>query len=71
MNQPVERVGGSRAVQGCLIGAVLLFVLLLALLIVLGYRQFREHTADPPSTAILSAPMRIAGIALAALPGIP
>ncbi len=40
---PVTREGFS-AVQGCLLAAVILFVLLLGVSIVLGYRQFRENT---------------------------
>lgn len=40
---PVTREGFS-AVQGCLLAAVILFVLLFGVSIVLGYRQFRENT---------------------------
>jgi hypothetical protein len=35
---------GSRAVQGCLFGAVGLFVLLLVIMILLAYQRFREET---------------------------
>ena len=48
-DQQIVRTGGSRAVQGCLVGAVLLFVLLLVAMIVLGYQQFRENTGEPVS----------------------
>ncbi len=36
--------GGSSAVQGCLFGAVALFVFLLVVLIFLAYGQFRTNT---------------------------
>lgn len=51
--QPVVTKAGCSPVQGCLIGAVVLFVILLLVSIVLGYRQFRKHTADPVPAAAL------------------
>ena len=38
--------GGSRAVQGCLLGAVALFALLLIVMIILAYQRFREETSE-------------------------
>lgn len=46
---------GSSAVQGCLIAAVVLFILLLGVSIVLGYRQFKENTAPAAETTVLRA----------------
>ncbi len=40
--------GSSRILQGCLFGAVGLFVILLVLMIALAYVRFREGTANPP-----------------------
>lgn len=40
--------GGSRILQGCLFGAVALFVILLVVMVVLAYVRFREETANPP-----------------------
>jgi hypothetical protein len=58
----VERTGGSRAVQGCLIGAVLLFVLLLAAMVFLAYARMRDRTAPEaePTIAIWSPSARLA-----------
>lgn len=50
-DEQIVRTEGSRAVQGCLIGAVLLFILLLAAMLVLGYQQFRENTESPVASA--------------------
>lgn len=47
-----ETKAGFSAVQGCLIGAVVLFVVLFGITIVLAYRQFKENTA--PSTEAVS-----------------
>ena len=55
-SQQAPGAGGSRAVQGCLIGAVLLFALLLVVLIVLAYGRFRENTGvmGPSQTPVLA-----------------
>ena len=42
--------GGSRAVQGCLFGAVALFAVLLVVMLLLAYQRFREHTGEPTTT---------------------
>lgn len=47
LKQGPTRPGGTIALQGCLFGSVALFVVMLLLLLVLAYRRFREHTADP------------------------
>lgn len=41
---PARTPGTSWALQGCLFGAVALFVGLLLLMIFLAYRRFRENT---------------------------
>lgn len=45
--KPVVVKEGFSPVQGCLMAAVILFVLLLGVSIVLAYRQFRENTSTP------------------------
>jgi len=45
-----NRVEGSRAVQGCLFGAVALFVILLVVMLFLAYQRFREQTSTPRPT---------------------
>jgi hypothetical protein len=48
--------GGSKAVQGCLFGAVALFAVLLIVMLILAYQQFREHTGEPtgsPTTGMM------------------
>ncbi len=47
MNKP-SRPGGSWVVQGCLFGAVALFVGLLLVMIVLAYLRFRERPTTSP-----------------------
>ena len=49
--KPVVVREGFTPVQGCLLAAVILFVLLLGISIVLAYRQFRENTAPSTPTA--------------------
>jgi len=46
-HEPIRTGGGSWAVQGCLFGAVALFVVLLLTMIFLAYGRFRDHTAAP------------------------
>jgi hypothetical protein len=41
---PVRTSGGSWVLQGCLFGAVALFVVLLLVMIFLAYGQFQENT---------------------------
>lgn len=49
----LQEVGSSRVLQGCLSGAVVLFVLLLGAMIVLAYLRFREFTGqDAPVTPV-------------------
>ena len=50
MNEPTP-TSGSRAVQGCLFGAVGLFALLLIIMLLLAYQRFREETGrdTPPA----------------------
>ena len=46
----VQRGGSSCALQGCLIGSVTIFVVLLLIMIFLAYGQFRRNTGpDAPS----------------------
>ncbi|MEX2572470.1 MAG: hypothetical protein WD737_14315 [Gemmatimonadota bacterium] len=45
--EPSRTSGGSWALQGCLIGAVALFAVLLVVLLFLAYRQFRANTQPP------------------------
>jgi len=48
MTSEPEVVGrGSPFVQGCLVGSVVLFVVLLIAMIVLAYGRFREGTSRP------------------------
>jgi hypothetical protein len=52
MIEEQPRPGGSWALQGCLFGAVGLFIVLLIVMLFLAFSRFREHTADPaPSSA--------------------
>lgn len=44
-SEPIQPAGASRALQGCLFGAVLLFVILLVVMLVLAYTRMREMTA--------------------------
>ena len=44
MEQPATRVHGSCALQGCLIGSVVLFVILLLVMLFLAVQRFREET---------------------------
>lgn len=55
-NPQIEEVRGSRVVQGCLFGAVFIFVVLLGVLLVMGYMRFREFTA-PDGPASQPAPV--------------
>jgi hypothetical protein len=57
-DQPERIEGGSWAVQGCLIGAVALFAILLLVMIVLAYNRFREETGGggPPATTSMVMP---------------
>jgi hypothetical protein len=57
-NDPARASGTSWALQGCLFGAVALFVFLLLLMIFLAYRRFRENTAIEEATpaALLHQP---------------
>lgn len=49
----LQEVGSSKVLQGCLYGAVVLFVLLLGAMIVLAYLRFREFTGqDAPVTPV-------------------
>lgn len=50
MNRPVP-TGSSRAVTGCLFGAVGIFVVLLLVMIFLAYARFREATSNDPVDA--------------------
>lgn len=44
----IEHVRTSWMLQGCLIGGVALFVILLILLLILAYGRFRENTRTEP-----------------------
>ncbi|MEX2582914.1 MAG: hypothetical protein WD766_06560 [Gemmatimonadota bacterium] len=49
---PTRTSGGSWALQGCLFGAVGLFVVLLLVMIFLAYRRFQENTQTTEPTPI-------------------
>lgn len=56
MNQPPEDIGPSR-VQGCLLGAVGLFIVLLLALLVIAFFRFEEFTGDEePVVSLLTSP---------------
>jgi hypothetical protein len=57
-NDPARTSGTSWALQGCLFGAVALFVFLLLLMIFLAYRRFRENTVieEAAPAALLHQP---------------
>lgn len=44
VSNKTRQTGSSWALQGCLFGAVALFVLLLLLMVFLAYQRFRENT---------------------------
>jgi hypothetical protein len=54
VNEPngTSAVGSSWPLQGCLFGAVALFVVLLLTMIYFGYQQFREHTEPTPTVSL-------------------
>jgi len=54
-----NRVEGSRAVQGCLFGAVALFVILLVVMVFLAYQRFREETSTPRPTVETVSPQAV------------
>ncbi len=59
MDQQPEAVvvkEGFSAVQGCLVGAVILFIVLLGISITLAYRQFRDNTGeDAPTRPVMTS----------------
>jgi hypothetical protein len=55
MSDTPNRAGSSRALQGCLFGAVALFVVMLIGMLYLGYVQFQNNT-DPAQNPNAPAP---------------
>lgn len=56
MNEDDARQGSSWALQGCLVGSVVLFVVLLLVMLFLAFGRFREHTAPPDDEFALRPP---------------
>lgn len=59
----IQHVRTSWALQGCLIGSVVLFVILLITLLFLAYGQFQEHT-QPDAGQVSSSSERTEAIAI-------
>lgn len=57
----IQHVESSRLLQGCLVGSVAVFALLMVGLLILAYLRFREFTGEdagttPPVQTSLAAP---------------
>ncbi len=64
MEESPTRVGSSCALQGCLIGSVALFVILLLVMLFLAFQRFREETgAGSGESAAMVQPVRLIALA--------